>query len=202
MLEGEGFVASRIVRKSLGGLRVAGELWAEPITATLSVSEDENRRWAALVFGSEHLFEISEDEMAGLARRGHAVTPVTSLLAIEPGVRPSTEGLEHGGLGLTGSGNGGGGRGVGIGLGQVGRARFDGRRFFVEALASQWKRCGGKGEAALVIETTLREVAEIREVTGDGEGPRRCLSEAAWALDLPDGFRTAHQEWSVTLPTP
>ena len=32
--------------------------------------------------------------MMVLARHGRAVSPVTSYLAIEPGVRPSTEGIE------------------------------------------------------------------------------------------------------------
>jgi hypothetical protein len=201
MREGEGFVASRILRKPIGAVRVAGELWAEPLSATIATSDDENKRWAALAFGSEHLNDMTEEEMAAIARRGHAVTPVTSLLAIEPGVRPSTEGLEHGGMGLTGVGQGGGGIGFGIGLGRGG-ARFDGRKFFVEALAGEWKRCGGKGAATLTIETTKLEIAEVRDVTVEREGPRRCLTEATWALALPAGFRAEHQEWSVTLPSP
>ncbi len=54
----------------------------------------EARLWAALVFGSDLLDDLTEPEMMVLARRGRAVSPVTSYLAIEPGVRPSTEGLE------------------------------------------------------------------------------------------------------------
>ncbi len=40
--------------------------------------------------------------MMVLARHGRAVSPVTSYLAIEPGVRPSTEGLNEGELGSIG----------------------------------------------------------------------------------------------------
>jgi len=54
--------------------------------------------------------------MMPLALYGGAVSPVTSYLAIEPGVHPSTEGLDEmegvgfGGLGLIGHGAGGGGK--------------------------------------------------------------------------------------------
>ena len=60
--------------------------------------------WSALVFGSNVLDELSEPEMMTLAMKGGAVSPVTSYLAIEPGVRPSTEGLDWG----TGQGFGSG----------------------------------------------------------------------------------------------
>ena len=48
---------------------------------------------------------LSESEMMVLAKHGRAVSPVTSYLAVEPGVRPSTEGIEfHTVLGADGEG--------------------------------------------------------------------------------------------------
>jgi hypothetical protein len=98
---------------------VTGELWAEPVRKVLLPDAGEAKLWSALVFGSELLSSLTEPEMMKLALLGRAVSPVTSYLAIEPGVRPSTEGLDEGeafglgGLGLIGHGSGGGGSGVG-----------------------------------------------------------------------------------------
>src|SRR6187397_1969489 len=96
-------------------------------------------------------------EMMTLAMYGGAVSPVTSYLAIEPGVRPSTEGLTEG--------EGGGGRGFGIGLGRAGMTHVTGnvspinrQAFLEQALRAEWGRCGGKADSASVdLETTQAE---------------------------------------------
>ena len=196
MGEGESFAMLRFLRRPVGAVRVEGELWAQRVATTLAPSEDEAQRWSALVFGSPELFELSDEQMAPLARRAHAVTPVTSLLAIEPGVRPSTEGLEAGeGLGLSGVGHGGGGRGVGIGLGRIG---FNGRPFLVGELERAWRACGGKGVASATIETTVREIVEVTVKTGDA-ARASCLRSAAWEIELPAGFRADHASFDVDV---
>src|SRR5262249_34930340 len=151
-------------------------------------------RWAALVFGSDLLYELSEEEMMPLAMLGRAVSPVTSYLAIEPGVRPSTEGLdEH---------EGGGGQGFGIGLGSASGVvhgsgygfQIDKRAFLRDALAKGLAACGGAGRKVKVrVESTLREVVHVRAaIDGDKAADdklRNCVEEAAWALELPEVFR-------------
>ena len=195
MAEGEGFVTSKMLRPSIGGVRVTGELWAAPVALTIAPSEAEKKRWSALVFGSGHIDEMTEAEMAVVARRGHAVSPVTSLLAIEPGVRPSTEGLasdEGQGFIAHGRGSAGGSHH------SSSLARFDPRRFLLSTLEKEWSRCGGKLRAQITLETTRREVAEVNEVatTDPAAG---CLRDAVWNLDLPGGFRFDHQEWQITV---
>ncbi len=184
-------------------VRVSGELWSEPFSEVFLPSEEEGARWSALVFGSSLLDELRPHEHMGLAVHGGAVSPVTSYLAIEPGVRPSTEGLEWndgaigiGSLGLIGKGAGGG----------RGSRRPDNNflGFFQRALASTWRACGGRGAGpTIVIETTRREVADIPELRASAPltpTARQCLVEAAWALDLPREFRRVYsRRWSVSL---
>jgi hypothetical protein len=107
--EGQGLENLGLEHAAAPWLALEGELWTTPVRASLGADAKQEKLWSALVFGSGVLGALSEPEMMTLARRGKAVSPVTSHLAIEPGVRPSTEGLDHGG----------GGFGEGIGLGSV-----------------------------------------------------------------------------------
>ncbi len=77
-------------------LLVQGELWSSPVQARLPSDASRRKLWAALAFGTELLRELTEPEMMTLATLGGAVSPITSYLAIEPGVRPSTEGIDWG----------------------------------------------------------------------------------------------------------
>ncbi|MCB9753679.1 MAG: hypothetical protein H6713_27370 [Myxococcales bacterium] len=183
-------------------VRVSGELWAEPVEEVFLPDDAEAARWSALVFGSPVLEALKPEELLGLATRGGAVSPVTSYLAIEPGVRPSTEGLEWndegtiglGGVGLIGKGGGGGsGRGS---------ASHDLRGFLTRALAAAWRTCGGEGHGLrVVVETTSREVVDVPEVWFEQAQPATrelCLREAAWALRLPQHFERVHwRRWTI-----
>jgi hypothetical protein len=129
------------------------------------------------------------------------VSPVTSLLAVEPGVRPSTEGLE-----LSGVGDAGGGRGEGIGLGSIGTighgaGGFDPQRFLRDAVSAGLQTCGGAGRRATVeLETTSAEVVDVTRVAIDGPPSaalESCLKEAVWAIDLPGGFHAPWATWTV-----
>jgi hypothetical protein len=148
--------------------------------------------------------ELTDPEMMVLARMGHAASPVTSFLAIEPGVRPSTEGLEPeigligeafgvGGLGLSGVGEGGGGYGAPDRLVDV----------LKSAIAPAWKACGGAGKKARVaVETTLAEVVDVsgaRIMGGDDPRLARCLAEAAWGVELTSAFHDEHRTFVVDL---
>ena len=137
-----------------------------------------------------------------LAMLGRAVSPVTSYLAIEPGVRPSTEGLEEGEMG--GSGMGWGSGSSACGIGHFHAVRLDKQAYLRDALAQGLAACGGEGRHATVrLETTVAEVVSVR-ATIDGaksadDRLRGCLEEVAWALELPSAFRAEWEETEVSL---
>ena len=148
----------------------------------LSPDPAASRLWSALVFGSDLMEELDEKEMMILARHGGAVSPVTSYLAIEPGVRPSTEGIPLEGTGDRPRRNGrrhhrprqprdesvsGAGR------------SFDHVAWLRKALEPARKRCGYAGRPVTVaIETTIDEIVDIPALPADVPGDRACLREA------------------------
>jgi hypothetical protein len=110
LVEGAALEHLTVTKAQVAQVAVEGELWSRPVRYLVSPSADEARLWSAMVFGSRLLQSLSDKEQMTLALHGRAVSPVTSYLAIEPGVRPSTDGLEPGetfgagGLGLRGMG--------------------------------------------------------------------------------------------------
>jgi hypothetical protein len=203
--EGQSIEDLRITKSSVASVELTGELWARPMKKRLTPDEREGKLWSAAVFGTGLLGALSEKEMMVLARKGRAVSPVTSFLAIEPGVRPSTEGLDW-----TGTGEGGGGRGEGIGLGSIGTIgrgtgpRFDHAGFLRQALRPAWRACNGKeGIAKLVVETTLDEIVDLPTIDVRGEAKASpaiaCLANAAWNLVLPPSFNSGRASFTVDL---
>jgi hypothetical protein len=201
--EGQGLEYIGLASAKPGELELDGELWSTPVHSRASSSADEERLWSALVFGSDALYQLTDDEQKILAMRGGAVSPVTSYLAIEPGVRPSTEGL----LEEEGHGEGGGGSGLGVGLGHIGTighgsgSSFDPQRFLENAIAVAWRRCAGVGSAEVKLETTRDEVVDVSGVTLDlpSEPAGACLRDAIWAFDLPSAFVAEHDVWTVRI---
>jgi hypothetical protein len=138
-----------------------------------------------------------------LALKGRAVSPVTSYLAIEPGVRPSTEGLE----------DEGGGSGFGISLGGIGSSShcgvrvtapgFDREAYLRTSLAAELARCGGKADTAYArIETTLDEIVEVQTGAQRGQldtAVAGCFQEAVWSLLLPSAFDDESATYRVEI---
>jgi hypothetical protein len=180
----------------LGSLDIAGEIWSTPVRHTLAPDPNEAKHWAALFFGLGGALDVDDDDQMALARLGGAVSPVTSYLAIEPGVRPSTDGLEEVGAGGVGFGSGGGGVGSGIGLGHVGRLRVDRDAWLRDALAQARKACGAPA-LRVTVETTLDEIVDVRASSSDAAA--RCVVEAAWAFTLPAAFDEEHATFAVDL---
>jgi hypothetical protein len=198
--EGQGIAGLQIAADSPPWLEIAGELWARPIRVRVAPDAAESRRSSALVFGSELMNELDEQQMMVLARYGGAVSPVTSYLAVEPGVRPSTEGIEREGVSGLGFGAGTGSLGGRGAYGQGGRRTFDPMAWLREALEPSRQRCGFAGRAVSIsVETTRDEVVDVPALTADGRGDRACLREAAWSLDLPASFDHEHETWQVRL---
>jgi hypothetical protein len=201
--EGQAVEIEQIDETPARAVVVAGELWSSPIRTTLQPDAAYAKAWSAMVFGSDLLNELSEAEMMTLAKAGHAVSPVTSLLAIEPGVRPSTEGLEEDGSG----------QGFGSGHGRLGGSHvtrsptirtFNPAQWLADRLGREWKTCDTTGTrtAQVRVETTLDEVVDVPSLTITPAAPDAigtCLAEAVWALDLPFAFDSSHATYDVQL---
>jgi hypothetical protein len=128
------------------------------------------------------------------------VSPVTSYLAIEPGVRPSTEGLTEQ-QSRTGFGAGR----VRLGGGKVsGRGPHLDLQAFLEArLRPELQRCGGRlGEAYVDLETTRDEIVTVA-LSGNMDpldpAIATCFTESAWALLLPAAFDKDFESFRVEL---
>jgi hypothetical protein len=187
--------------RAIGAAGLRGELWTEPVALSFSPDGQAAQRWAALVFGTALLDQLSEPEMMVLARRGGAVSPVTSYLAIEPGVRPSTEGLEWSDLSASGIGFGGGAF-CGGARGSAGAA-FDTQKYLEERIQEQLTRCGAAGSRLrLELETTRAEIVELTRLELEGPSTfalEQCVREGVWALALPPAFASENARHRVYL---
>jgi hypothetical protein len=200
--EGQGIEDLLLSSTAVTSLTIDGLTWNIPVHELAKPSRSEGDRWSALVFGSDVLSELSEPEMMQLAMRGRAVSPVTSYLAIEPGVRPSTEGLEpwESGFGLGGVGLMGGGGGISLaGVGMAGPT-FDKQAWLDASLRDGWQRCGGAGiEATLALESQSQELLDVGLTTASPDTSlRACMQQVAWSVELPQQF-AALEQWTVTL---
>jgi hypothetical protein len=205
--EGQGLEAFAVVGVPVEHLRIQGQLWSAPLRHTELPDEDAGRRSAALVFGSELLDELDEAEMMTLALHGGAVSPVTSYLAIEPGVRPSTEGLDEGegtiGMGSVGLISRGGGSGSGSGFGGSGSPDLR-QELLEQRVREALDACGGRRLGThLELESTLDEIVEIDHVELRGSTDttvKACLEDGVWATLLPSEFDDELRRWVVDLP--
>jgi len=202
LAEGSGVEGLYLDRRATRNLSVSGELWLEPVRVLASPSVASQALWAGLSFGSPVLDELDESEMMPLALLGHAVSPVTSYLAIEPGVRPSTEGLDHIQT-LTGYGEGWGSLGGTSCSAGWNAPALDRQAYLEDALAGEYRRCGAAAHVyTLDIETTLAEVVRVdASAQRSARNPlvESCLTEAVWALALPVGFRQDWEQFRVEL---
>ena len=199
--EGAGITQLLLTDAPVPHVIVTGELWSAPVRKVILPDDHETKLWSALVFGDELADSLSEPEMMKLALLGRAVSPVTSYLAIEPGVRPSTEGLEEGeaiglgGLGLIGRGGGGGGSGQGFGVGHDRDAAM--RAHLQRALDS----CGASDRhAKATLETTFAELVDVASITVGGDAViEGCVREQLWQSDLEAFFSEDFHRWLVEV---
>lgn len=195
--EGESFGELTLTKGRLSSVEMSGELWSRPVRRTVFRSPDHDRRWAGLFFGSDLLDLLDEEQHERLAWQGRVVSPVTSFLAIEPGVRPSTEGLEWG------SGTGGGlgffgRRSPMMRMGAGGHAAFDRAGWLTQNIAPMADRCAVRGRARLSLETTLDEIVDVRAfVDGGREAEASCIVEAVWELALDPRFSAAWEAHEI-----
>lgn len=198
--EGASFEDWSISASAFKSFTVQGKLWSRTFSARIDTNAADAKLSSALVFGSDLLSELSEPEMMTLAMRGRAVSPVTSYLAIEPGVRPSTEGLDWG---VSGTGSGSGfGNGSGRLFGGHAGPNLDKVDFLRKALAGAANTCGARGDVLATIETTVAEIVDVHDVeqsSARNTSIESCITEAMWAVTLPLGFRHEHERFELTV---
>ncbi|MBA2661572.1 MAG: VWA domain-containing protein [Bradymonadaceae bacterium] len=161
------------------------KLWNQPIVVNAWRRPAFDRAAAGWVFSHGLFHGLDEEDMMRLARYAEAVSPVTSYLAIEPGVRPSVVGIDRSasGLGMQGFGAGGYGMGIGIGTGPVPKIEID-----VEPC-----RLSHPGQQAKVtVHTTTIEIVDV--VAHSSNEFTACIVERAWATELPSAFLSFAQQ--------
>jgi hypothetical protein len=191
--EGDGFRFMQALPRGVDGVVVEGKLWGDAFRRVVRVNERFSRATAAFVFGEDEHGTLSEAEMMRVALFGKAVSPVTSYLAIEPGVRPSTVGLRR----LGGGGLGAGGLGMrGTGFGGGGSVRHPpDLRAFVDASACRAEH--GESRVTLEVDTTLDEVVDVRIRGGSTDAFAACMVEAVWDARLSAAFDLEHEHFVV-----
>lgn len=202
LAEGEGVELLDLLSQSGRELRVEGKRWNHPVDYRTRRSKAHGDLWSALVFGSALVDELSEPEMMTLAMRGAAVSPVTSYLAIEPGVRPSTEGIEPGERGVGFGAFGAAARRVpAVRMSKAAR-NFDHQGWLESELGESWARCGGQGPVSVKLETTLDEIVAVELAPSKSAGAdlEACMRQSTWSLTLPRDFRNRLQSWRVVIP--
>lgn len=161
-----------------------GQLWSRSWALRAEQSESFHRATAGFVFSLDHYSALSEAEQFVIASYARAVSPVTSYLAIEPGVRPSTDGFEEG-LGLGGIGAGGGAYG---GAGPIRGPRIDWSKIQQGARDACAQHPSIAGATRLQVEVQDREIADVTllsTATPFGD----CVVEWLWAHQLPAALR-------------
>jgi subtilisin-like proprotein convertase family protein len=163
---------------------LTGKIWGDGYRKVIAVDAGFSRATAAFVFSEDEHHDLSRDEMLKVAFMGKAVSPVTSYLATEPGVRPSTIGIP--GRGGTHGGAAGGGAGHGL----VGAYRR--KPDLMKLLEPAVKACVAKHKPAAgwtvgaTAESTKDEIVDVS--TTSTQPIAACLVEAVWAVRLDAQF--------------
>jgi hypothetical protein len=174
-------------------VRLTGMIWSDPFARDVAVSRPFSVHTAAFVFGADEHQALSHDEQLTLAMLGRAVSPVTSYVAAEPGVRPSTIGFGEG-WGTIGSGRYGT---VGFGAGGGGAAEPPDLAALVDTAACVAQvRPAGPWREHVSVDTTVDEIVDVH---GSTTPMGHCLIEAVWRVRLDHRFTSAHQTFAFDL---
>lgn len=176
--EGQGFVD---FSDNTDPTRLRGKLWHTSVNVGPQRSSAQDRATAGWVFSNNLHALLSDNDMMKLARFAKAVTPVTSYLAIEPGVRPSTAGLPMmtRGLGMRGMGASGSGYGTAINQGPD-------LKTLLANLEDECRQEHPDQTGHLSIHTTRDEVVDVEAHTTNAM--TTCMVEGIWDFRLPTDF--------------
>lgn len=185
--EGDGYRAMLASADPSRRVVVTGKIWARRFQRVVEHDPGFDAATAAFVFSEDEHHALSPAEMRTVAFKGRAVSPVTSYLATEPGVRPSVDGLGDevggafgvGGLGLVGRGGGGGG------VGSSAPPRL--AALLAEPVAGCVRAHAPPPGWALdlTVETTGLEIVDVAVTRATYAPLRACVVAAVWALELP-----------------
>ncbi len=181
-------------------VELTGMVWGDRYSKTVAVDAGFSRAAAGWVFSEDDHQDLSPAEMMTVALMGRAVSPVTSYLATEPGVRPSTIGLERGSMGF-GSRSGAMG---GSYAGQGGSIRMP--PDLMALVSGGAKACVAKHRpaagwaVAVAVETTYDEIVDVHVTTGASLAIAPCLVEAVWAARLTAAFDAERDTFTLAFP--
>lgn len=178
-------------------VELTGMIWGDRFRRVVTADAGFSKAAAAWVFSEDDHGELSPAEMMTVAMMGKAVSPVTSYLATEPGVRPSTIGIEGRGAGF---GAGGGSLAPRVALGSAStRKKPDPMALLGDAA----RRCVDKHRPAagwrarLTMESTYDEVVDVIVDDGAALPVTPCLVEAVWALRLTAAFDRSRERFAL-----
>ncbi len=187
--EGEGVREMALLPKAPGAVTLTGKIWSRSFSRAVEGPLRFSQATAAFVFSHDMHRELSPAEMLNVALAGKVVSPVTSYLAVEPGVRPSQDGLR-----LSGVGDGGGGRGEGIGLGGIGTIGHGAGhcpaysiKADVEKAVAACRREGAPPSGwklSVTVDTTFDEVVDVTANQAPESTLSRCIANAVWGAEL------------------
>jgi subtilisin-like proprotein convertase family protein len=198
LVEGRGVRLMHDMAKAPDTVRITGMIWSDPFVRDVRVSNPFSIQTAAFVFGADEHQALTPAEQMKLAMMGRAVSPVTSYIAAEPGVRPSTIGLEWGTIGTGGFGSVG--HGMGGGGGATHPVMPDLASLVDTAACVAQVKPAGHWSVGFEVETTLDEIVDV---TARATSPMaRCLVEAVWSTRLDDRFHLTHNTFSFALSGP
>jgi hypothetical protein len=195
--EGQSFVHESVATGSARNLSLKAKLWGKVVSFEFAPDREMSRIRSALATASPDL-DLSDTELKALAYRGRAVTRLTSYLAIEPGVRPSSEGIER---------SEGGSGGLGIGLGAISSGSradvalpFRHQAYLEEMVDRARIDCGVSFlRASVTIETNYSEIVDVirAQIVDAPPSASGCLTERLWSLELPSKFNQTRATYTV-----
>lgn len=178
-------------------VELTGMIWGDKFRRVIASDPAFSRAAAGWVFSEDDHHDLTPEEMMTVALQGRAVSPVTSYLATEPGVRPSTVGLEYG---TAGFGAGGGGSAPSVAIGRAGvRTRPDPMQLLRGAAAACAARLHPTAgwSVHLDMETTDHEIVDVIPGAGAATPMGACLVEAVWALALPGSYDQPRETFAL-----
>lgn len=180
--EGDGYLhfSERVTTSSTFGV-LRGKLWHKDVLIRPRSNAAYNRATAGWVFTSDRYFSINEDLQMKLAMYARAVSPVTSYLAIEPGVRPSTQGLPMMARGFGARGMGASGSGIGRAI-----VRGDGLETLLGRLKEACQNRHPEQSGQIIVHSTRDEVVDV--VAYSSNAMTTCMVDGIWNFRLPDAF--------------
>lgn len=201
--EGEGVSWLGTVDAAPTAVTMHGFRWTEPIEVTAALRRDGGRALAATLAASGEVLDLDDEGLMHLARYGHAVSPVTSLIAVEPGAQPRGETPPPSippaqPETITPSV-----RAVTAETKLLRATDPDALPWLRAEVWSAWRRCGlGDAGGSMELETTRDEIVALADLRTGGADPdaTKCFFHAAWDLALPrHRFAAERAHWRIEI---